>query len=59
MIQLMNYHKRGVDMMDQVLKCDFCSCESNGVSAHNGNLFCDECFEAVVVIDSDLMDDIL
>lgn len=46
-------------MMDQVLKCDFCSCESNGVSAHNGNLFCDECFEAVVVIDSDLMDDIL
>ena len=49
-------------MIQQIVTCDFCGVQSDDVSNHNGNLFCetcfDECFESILVFDTDLFDDI-
>lgn len=37
--------------------CDFCGSASN-VSAHNGHLFCDECFEQITIPMNEIIDEL-
>lgn len=57
------YSIKRVELVCESEPCDFCETVGKDVRNHNGNLFCDDCFELcledIIKFDSDLADDLI